>query len=165
MQARGDELLSSKGFGQYEISAYALHGSRCLHNLNYWEFGDYLGIGAGAHSKLTDVATGFINRYARHRLPAQYIRGAGNRNTIVQDRKLTDRDLILEFMMNAMRLTDGVQVRLFRARTGLSLDDVLPELQLAEQRGLVARDSNTLASTAMGRRYLNDLLQLFMMDP
>jgi len=164
MQDRGDAMLHRHGYSQYEISAYALPGFRCLHNLNYWEFGDYLGIGAGAHSKITDTAAGIINRYARHRLPVQYMQGAGNSGVIVQDRKLTERDLILEFMMNAMRLTDGVPARLFRERTGMSLKDAVPELLLGEQQGLIARDSHTLASTALGRRYLNNLLQLFMAD-
>jgi oxygen-independent coproporphyrinogen-3 oxidase len=164
MQTRGDALLSHAGFLQYEISAYALNGHRCLHNLNYWEFDDYLGIGAGAHGKITDAETGVVKRYARHRLPAQYVQGAGSGAVIVQQRTLTDRDLILEFMMNTMRLTDGVPVPLFRARTGLSMRGAEQQLQQAEQRGLLDRDFRGLRSTQLGRRYLNDLLQFFMDD-
>ena len=164
MQSRGDALLNYAGFLQYEISAYALSGRRCLHNLNYWEFGDYLGIGAGAHGKITDTVTGVVNRHARHRLPAQYMHGAGSSAVIVQESTLTDRDLILEFMMNTMRLTDGVPVRLFRERTGVSIGGAEQQIQQAEQRGLLARDIHSLRSTQLGRRYLNDLLQLFMDD-
>lgn len=164
MQARGDALLKDCGYCQYEISAYALNGYRCRHNLNYWEFGDYLGIGAGAHGKITDPAASVITRYARHRLPVQYMQRAGAVAVIVQENKLTRRDLILEFMMNTLRLTDGVPVRMFRERTGMPLSAAEPALLVAEQRGLIARDGHTLRSTAPGRRYLNDLLQLFMED-
>lgn len=162
MQIRGDALLNECGYYQYEISAYALGGQRCVHNLNYWEFGDYLGIGAGAHGKITNPAASNISRYARHRMPAQYMQKAGAAAVIVQERKLARRDLILEFMMNAMRLTDGVPDHLFKERTGMPLSETEPALLLAEQRGLISRDMHMLGSTQPGRRYLNDLLQLFM---
>ena len=164
IQMEGDLLLRERGYAQYEISAYAKDGRCCTHNLNYWEFGDYLGIGAGAHGKLTDPETGSITRYSRHRLPFQYMRRAGGGNVIVREQKLTQEDLVLEFMMNTMRLTDGIPVRLFRERTGLPLSEAGYGLQAAEQRGLIARDTHKLGATELGRRYLNDLLQLFMVE-
>lgn len=164
MQTQGDRLLHQRGYSQYEISAYALDGRRCTHNLNYWEFGDYLGIGAGAHGKITNPDTGSITRYARHRLPLQYMEKAGRYDVIVQEKKLTGADIILEFMMNTMRLTDGVPICLFRERTGLPPSAARHGLQEAEQRGLITRDTDKLGATELGRRYLNELLQLFMAE-
>lgn len=162
MQAQGDLLLQQRGFSQYEISAYARNGRRCIHNLNYWEFGDYLGIGAGAHGKITDPKTGSITRYIRHRMPVSYMHKAGAYDVIIQEKKLTRSDILLEFMMNTMRLTDGVPVSLFRERTGLPVSIAESGLREAEQRGLIAREIHKLGATELGRRYLNDLLQHFM---
>src|SRR5690606_2076686 len=104
MQERGQQLLARHGYQQYEISAYAKTNHQCLHNLNYWQFGDYLGIGAGAHGKLTDVAAGTVTRKARHRIPDRFMELAGS-DAVIGDRKILDRDdLKLEFMMNALRL-------------------------------------------------------------
>ena len=162
MQEEGNALLQDRGYRQYEISAYAVEGRRCLHNLNYWEFGDYLGIGAGAHTKLTDVGTGSARRYARHRLPVQYMQAAGGASVIVREQEISGRELLLEFMMNTMRLSDGVPAALLAARSGIPMAVAERDLQKAEQRGLIARESCRLASTALGRRYLNDLLQIFL---
>jgi putative oxygen-independent coproporphyrinogen III oxidase len=164
MQERGQELLAQQGYRQYEISAYAKENHQCLHNLNYWQFGDYLGIGAGAHGKLTDVAAGSVARKAKHRIPERYIELAGN-DTVVGDRKALNKDdLKLEFMMNVLRLNDGVHPSLFMQRTGLPVSEIQSQLEDAEAKELIEWSLQVLKPTAKGRRYLNDLLQLFMMD-
>jgi len=164
MQEQGDEFLASQGYQHYEISAYARPDARCLHNLNYWQFGDYLGLGAGAHSKLTDVAAGSVTRFARHRLPDRYMALAGSDKAIVQERQLNQNDLVLEFMMNALRLSNGVPSALFQQRTGLPLSVIQTELEKAEERDLLEWDIGTIKPTAKGRRYLNDLLQIFLTE-
>jgi len=162
MQQQGRQLLEAAGMHQYEVSAYARGNRQCLHNLNYWQFGDYLGIGAGAHGKLTDVAGGTINRYARHRIPERYMALAGEERVITGERQLTREDIALEFMMNALRLVDGFETSLFFERTGLPLSAVSPQLEQAEQDGLIEWDIKKIRPTERGRRYLNDLLQLYM---
>jgi putative oxygen-independent coproporphyrinogen III oxidase len=162
MQQQGQQCLGDNGFRQYEISAYAEEQHRCIHNLNYWQFGDYLGLGAGAHGKITDVAAGGVTRYARHRIPESYIQKAGTEQAITETRRLGREDLALEFMMNALRLTDGIPPSLFLDRTGLPLNCIRPELERAESKGLIKWDIRQLKATATGQRYLNDLLQLFM---
>jgi len=162
MQQQGQRQLEECGFRQYEISAYARGGHPCVHNLNYWQFGDYLGLGAGAHGKITDVAAGSVTRFARHRIPEAYMRKAGTAEVITETRRLGREDLALEFMMNALRLTDGVPPSLFLERTGLPLTCIRPELEQAESRGLIAWDIHRIKPTALGQRYLNDLLQIFM---
>ena len=162
MQERGQELLEQHGYPQYEISAYAKPEHQCLHNLNYWQFGDYLGIGAGAHSKLTNVTEGSITRSARHRIPERYIELAGNAAVVSDKRKLNQEDLKLEFMMNVLRLKKGVHPSLFLQRTGLPVSDIQSQLAQAEAKGLIQWDIQTLKPTTKGQRYLNDLLQLFM---
>lgn len=162
IQEQGQALLAQNGFHQYEISAYARGNHQCAHNLNYWRFGDYLGIGAGAHSKITDVARGTITRMARHRLPERYMALAGTTAAIADKKTLTAEDIELEFMMNALRLTDGVHPSLFLQRTGLPLSTVQSQLQEAGEKGLIEWNIKTLKPTAQGQRYLNDLLQHFM---
>jgi oxygen-independent coproporphyrinogen-3 oxidase len=162
MQDEGQQLLADRGYEQYEISAYARDGRQCVHNLNYWQFGDYLGIGAGAHSKLTDINAGKVMRAARHRLPERYLALAGTEAVVTERKELDTDDLKLEFMMNALRLNAGVPPALFLQRTGMPLNVVEKELGTAGTRGLVARDIHSLKPTDQGRRYLNDLLQVFM---
>jgi oxygen-independent coproporphyrinogen-3 oxidase len=162
MQEQGIAYLAGHGLRQYEVSAYAKNDRYCAHNLNYWRFGDYLGIGAGAHGKLTSGAAGCITRYARHRLPDQYMKLAGRTEAVVTEQRLSDTDAVLEFMMNAMRLTDGVPAELFTEHTGLSLDAADRELRLSRDRQLIDYDGRRIKPTALGRRYLNDLLQIFM---
>ena len=164
MQHEGSHCLAGHDFQQYEVSAYARGRSFCNHNLNYWRFGDYLGIGAGAHGKITDSATGTINRYARHRIPDSYQRLAGKPEAIVSQQQLSVADTLLEFMMNAMRLTEGVTTELFTEHTGLSIDAAARKLQQARDRNLIDYDSKRIKPTELGRRYLNDLLQIFMHD-
>lgn len=162
MQKEGQRLLAAHGYRQYEISAYARPGRECAHNLNYWQFGDYLGIGAGAHSKLTDSGAGRISRCARHRLPERYLALGGTDAAVTERKHLDANDIPLEFMMNALRLNEGVPASWFPQRTGMALGAVEQQLRLARDRDLLVRDEQRLQPTAQGRRYLNDLLQIFM---
>jgi len=167
MQKQGQAYLSDSGFSQYEVSAYARHGTtgvdhQCKHNLNYWQFGDYLGIGAGAHGKLTHVAEGKIERYARHRIPQSYIEKITQKNAITETRSLNRDELPLEFMMNALRLNEGFHPSLFIENTGLPLSDIQKPLQEAEKKSMIEWNINKIKPTEFGRRYLNDLIQFFI---
>lgn len=158
IEDRGWELLSSAGYEQYEISAYSRAGKQSRHNRNYWEFGDYLGIGAGAHGKITDSGDGTVWRCSKTRLPAHYMTRALLRNNW----SLVPRqDLPLEFMLNSLRLSDGVPSEYYESRTGLTLETLEPQLSQLRDRQLLARDPNRLSTTALGRRFLNDVLGLF----
>jgi putative oxygen-independent coproporphyrinogen III oxidase len=163
MQQQGQTYLADNGFNQYEISAYARKGEdhQCQHNRNYWQFGDYLGIGAGAHGKLTHVAEGKIERYARHRVPQSYIDKA-QLNAITETRSLARDELPLEFMMNALRLNEGFHPSLFIEHTGLPLNHIQKQLEIAEEKALIEWDINKIKPTETGHRYLNDLIQLFI---
>ena len=160
MQERMQTLLAASGYRHYETSAFAQPGRASRHNLNYWTFGDYLGIGAGAHSKLT--FSDRIVRYARYRQPREYQERVGAGDAVQETRVVTRSELGFEFMMNALRLTEGVPVALFEERAGRPLTDIARELEEAERRGLITRDHLRLAPTALGRRFLNDLLQIFL---
>ncbi len=162
MQEQGQSFLETKGFKQYEISAYAKDKYSALHNLNYWQFGDYLGIGAGAHGKITNVAERKIERYTRHKIPKRYIDLAGTDAVITETRTLKRDELALEFVMNAFRLTGGVPAQLFSERTGLTLKSAERELLLAEERGLIEWQLNNLKPSPKGIRYLNELLEIFV---
>ena len=162
MQKEGVQYLQDHGFQQYEISAYARNDRFCRHNLNYWQFGDYLGIGAGAHGKITDSGRGIINRFARHRIPESYMEKSGRPEVIVSETQLSEADTILEFMMNAMRLNDGAPVELFTLHTGLSIETAEEKLQQAKEKELLEFNTMHIKPTEQGRRYLNDLLQIFM---
>ncbi len=162
MQEQGQTFLQEQGYKQYEISAYAKDKHVALHNINYWEFGDYLGIGAGAHGKITHVAEGKIERYTRHKIPKRYCELAGNESVITETRKLNRNDLPLEFMMNAMRLIEGIIPDLFLQRTGSPLTIMEKELLMAVDKGLVDWNLNKLKPTIQGQRYLNELLEMFV---
>ncbi|MGH8631923.1 MAG: radical SAM family heme chaperone HemW, partial [Burkholderiales bacterium] len=162
MQQAGQALLDGTGFERYEVSAYARPGRRCRHNLNYWEFGDYLGLGAGAHGKLTDVDSGWVRRFARHRMPEAYMKRAGGPGAIVSETVLGADDLILEFMLNACRLSGGFPLSLFTERTGLSAAVLTPQLDECVRSGLIEWDSGRVTPSELGQRYLNDLLQRFL---
>jgi oxygen-independent coproporphyrinogen-3 oxidase len=153
-------MLASKGFAQYEISAYAKSEKQCKHNLNYWQFGDYLGLGAGAHGKITDGKQ--IRRFARHRLPSAYMEKAGSIDVIVDDKTPGDEDIILEFMMNVLRLNAGFSASLFSAHTGLRIQDLKPKLDIAIKRGFIMQESDCIKPTEVGLNYLNDLLEIFV---
>ena len=155
MMQAGLALLAEQGYQQYEISAHSQAGYACQHNLNYWQFGDYLGIGAGAHSKLT-LADGRIIRRSKQRHPNRYLACP-----LSQERTLTSADLPLEFMLNALRLNAGVPLHFFSARTGLPLQILKKPIQQAVQQGLLHPSTTQLQPTAHGQLFLNDLLALF----
>jgi putative oxygen-independent coproporphyrinogen III oxidase len=171
MQDAIDARLAEAGYEHYEVSAYAkqvvsrqssvlTRDMRCRHNLNYWQFGDYLGIGAGAHGKISFPDR--ITRETRVRHPERYLEAAESGKPVDARHDVTPADLGFEFMMNALRLTGGVPSRLFEERAGISLMHVRKELDEAERRGLIERDHQRIAPTPLGRRFLNDLLALFL---
>ncbi len=155
------KLLSSAGYQQYEISAYSDNAHQCRHNLNYWRFGDYLGIGAGAHGKITQVGENKVVRRMRQRQPAAYLASEG-RNSICNEIELSASDLAFEFMLNALRLSNGFEVDLFIASTGLSFSEILPAIQKASQSGLVNFDDGHICPTERGFQYHNDLQSMFL---
>jgi len=157
----GLAVLSEQGYQQYEISAHAQASRECRHNLNYWEFGDYLGIGAGAHAKLTQ-ADGRILRITRQRHPQGYLDAGSER--VSSTRELTPEELPVEFMLNVMRLNEGVAVDMFEGRTGLELAAIAPPVQSARERGLLDSSPGRLRPSALGRRFLNELLGIFEPD-
>jgi putative oxygen-independent coproporphyrinogen III oxidase len=160
MQEAIEAALAERGFEHYETSAFARAGCRSRHNLNYWTFGDYLGIGAGAHSKLS--FPGRIVRAMRYRQPREYQERVRAGDAVQEQHEVERRDLGFEFMMNALRLNGGVPVALYEERTGRPITDIARELERAEERGLLERDHARLAPTELGRRFLNDLLQMFL---
>lgn len=162
MQEGGQSYLEKMEYKQYEISAYAKDKYVSLHNTNYWQFGDYLGIGAGSHGKITNVAEGNIARFSRHKIPKRYIELAGSDAVITETRKLNRNDLALEFMMNALRLKEGVDSGLFLRRTGLLLSIIEKELMQAVDSGLIEWQIDNLRPTKKGQRYLNELLEIFV---
>jgi oxygen-independent coproporphyrinogen-3 oxidase len=161
MQETGGNLLERSGYGRYEISAYARAGSRCAHNLNYWRFGDYLGIGPGAHSKYTDTGQGRVERSWKQRHPNQYIATAGQPEAVGGRTYPDAAEIALEFMMNTLRLVDGFEPTLFTRRTALPLARVESALQAACERGLLEWSSERIRPSARGYRFLNDLLTIF----
>ncbi|MGE5615715.1 MAG: radical SAM family heme chaperone HemW [Bacillota bacterium] len=160
MQDAIESALAAGGYEHYETSAFAKPGFRSRHNLNYWTFGDYLGIGAGAHAKLT-FATG-VRREARLRQPQAYMRATLSGKPMLEARDVPEAELPFEFMLNALRLVEGFPIALFTERTGLPIVAVNEPLDDAERRGLIARDHEWIRPTAQGRRFLNDLLEKFL---
>ncbi len=154
--------LAEAGIERYEVSAFAAPGHRARHNLNYWTFGDYIGIGAGAHGKLS--LPGRIFRQVRHRQPQRFIEAALAGDALSEQHDVDASQMGFEFMLNALRLVDGVPVALFSERTGLPITHVGAALDAAERRGLLQRDHLRLQPTAQGLRYLNDLVSLFLPD-
>ncbi len=156
MQLAFEEALAAAGFGHYETSAFARPGRRCRHNLNYWEFGDYLGIGAGAHGKLS-----FADRVTRHeriKQPREYLAATGE----VQQRTILARELPLEFALNAFRLVEGFSPALYGQRSGLPALTIEAALRAAEAKGLIERNEQRIKPTERGRHFLNDLTALFL---
>ena len=156
MQLMAEETLAQAGFDHYETSAFARPGHRGRHNLNYWMFGDYVGIGAGAHGKLS-----FADRVTRHekvKQPREYLAG----DAPVENRAVPPRELPFEFMLNALRLVEGFPAELFAARCGLPLSFIEPGLKAAEEKKLLERGARRIRPTGRGRRFLNDLVELFL---
>lgn len=160
MQTMIEDMLASSGYVHYETSAFAKAGMQCRHNLNYWEYGDYIGIGAGAHSKFTRQDG--IERQSRSRNPKEYVDKALSGNPVRERRVVMAADIPFEFMMNALRLSEGFDLSLFEERTGLSPACIGEKLDEAGKRGLLAVDGSRVAPTLLGMRFLNDLLQLFL---
>jgi oxygen-independent coproporphyrinogen-3 oxidase len=155
-------LLAARGYTRYEVSAYARPGRECVHNLNYWRFGDYLGIGAGAHGKLSFADR--IVREVRYRQPKQYMEKAAAGDAVMGRSEIAREDIGFEFMLNALRLTAGVPATLFAERTGYPVALVSRDVAEAEQRGLLEADPKRFAPTELGRRFLNDLVARFLPD-
>jgi len=155
-----EERVAARGYTNYEVSAYCQAGRESRHNLNYWTFGDYLGIGAGAHGKLS-LPDGFV-RTERFRLPDSYLENAARGCFVASERRLTAADLRFEFMLNALRLSAGFAPGLFAARTGLPVAALQAGLQRAQQRGLIELAAERIRPTALGRRFLNDLQAMFL---
>jgi oxygen-independent coproporphyrinogen-3 oxidase len=156
-------LLGSAGFEQYEVSAYAQPGARCRHNLNYWLFGDYLGLGAGAHGKLSLELPGRILRTAKPKQPRDYQERLRSVDAVIGERRLIGRsELPFEFMLNALRLNEGFRISEFEARTGLGLEAIAPQLESLGLRGLIESQGAGWRPTELGRRFLNDLQAGFL---
>ena len=170
MQEEIEEILASHGYEHYETSAFAkpsLHhkNSQARHNQNYWQFGDYLGIGAGAHSKLSYHDK--ITREMRHKHPNRYLEAAQTaqpeQNCYIDNAyNIPQAELGFEFMMNTLRLIDGFEVSLFQARTGLSIEVIAKPLKQARDKGLLEITATKIKPTLLGQRFLNELLQLFL---
>ena len=160
MQDAIEDELARAGYGHYETSAFAKPGQRARHNVNYWTFGDYIGIGAGAHAKISFRER--ISREQRERKPATYMRAAMQAAAIAESRDVEEAELPFEFMLNALRLVEGFPLELFTARTGLAVTALTGELDRAEKEGLVARDHAHVRPTERGRRFLNELMQRFL---
>jgi oxygen-independent coproporphyrinogen-3 oxidase len=160
MQDMIAELTKANGYNQYEISAYAKEGRRARHNLNYWEFGDYLGIGAGAHSKLSFPHR--ILRQARYKQPKAYMEQVKLGAPIQEEYEIQREDMGFEFMLNTLRLHGGFDPNLFSERTGLSINAIEKQLNAAEAKGLLYRDYKIIKPTELGQRFLNDLQELFL---
>jgi len=160
-QLDGQALLAQHGYRQYEVSAYCREGRESQHNLNYWTFGDYLGIGAGAHGKITLAAENRVIRRIRQRQPRSYLEQAG-RNSIISETELGAADLCFEFMLNALRLKQGFESSLFHDNTSLALNLLLPGLETARSKGLIEFDGTKIQPTELGFRHLNELQALFL---
>ena len=160
MQENIETILNEYGYEHYEISAFAKPKSQCQHNLNYWQFGDYLGIGAGAHSKLTfhDKMT----RESRYKNPKQYIEKVHSQNMIESEIIIHENDLAFEFMMNHLRLIDGFTIQSFEEKTGLIISSIEKELKTAADKKLISINQDMIKPTVLGQRFLNDLLGIFL---
>ena len=162
MQDACQQRLAEAGYAQYEVSAYARDGQRSQHNLNYWRFGDYLGIGAGAHGKLSCADRGRIVRTTKLKLPRSYLERAARLEAFGTVGDVAHEDLPFEFMMNTLRLNEGVAAASFSDCTGITADTIEPTLREARARGWLEADVERLVPTELGRRYLNDVVGLFL---
>ena len=160
MQTELQAMTAAAGFDHYEVSAYARAGCASRHNLNYWRFGDYLGIGAGAHAKITHARG--ITRLWKPKHPTEYMKTAGTPSGLGGEQALTRADAAFEFMLNALRLSAGFEPNLFLERTGLPLSFIAAPMQHAQAMGLLSQQTDRIHATEMGMRFLNDLLGLFL---
>jgi putative oxygen-independent coproporphyrinogen III oxidase len=162
MQERCIEAMADAGFVQYEVSAYAQPGRQCAHNLNYWRFGDYLGIGAGAHGKLSLGATGEVRRRWKLKNPREYLAGAGTPASVGGDDTLTAAQLPFDYMLNALRMVEGFALADFEARTGLPRAAIAARLESAREQGWLEVGAERVTPTELGRRFTNDVISLFL---
>src|SRR3990167_6478510 len=162
IQEAGNQLLAKHGYEQYEISAYSKSNHRCHHNLNYWRFGDYLGVGAGAHGKITNLSNNTITRTVKTRNPSDYLNKAIP--FLSQEEQVLEKAVSFEFMLNALRLIDGVDADLFLLRTGLPLATIEKIVEEAKQKGFLEKENARLKTTVLGRYFLNDCLDLFLFE-
>jgi oxygen-independent coproporphyrinogen-3 oxidase len=161
IQDQGIALLEKAGYQQYEISAYCKPGFECQHNINYWQFGDYLGIGCGAHGKITDVVNNKIYRTVKVKHPKGYL--DKSRPHLDHLNEVSTEELPFEYMMNRLRLYSSFTLAEYQSRTGLPIDTVLPQLQQAKQKQLMLENSDgSWQVSKLGHRYLNDLLEMFL---
>lgn len=161
-QVANQQRLSDAGYQQYEVSAYAKNNQQCQHNLNYWQFGDYLGIGAGAHGKISDAAKQSITRKSKQKQPQAYIESASTTDVVLTEEYVVKKDIGFEFMLNALRLTDGFPTSLFYQRAGLPISHISKALAEAERKELITYDIHRIRPTERGQRYLNTLVELFL---
>ncbi len=162
MQERCQAMLAAAGYAQYEVSAYARPGRQCAHNLNYWRFGDYLGIGAGAHGKLTLGSEQDILRRWKVKHPTAWLASAGSAEAIGGDQRIAPQQRPFEFMLNALRLVEGFPLGTFELRTGLDRTCIAAELEEALARGWVERQDDLVRPTPLGQRFTNDVITLFL---
>ena len=162
MQEHCQSLLAEAGYGHYEVSAYARAGRQCAHNLNYWRYGDYIGIGAGAHGKISLGADQRILRRWKVKHPAAYLAGAGGADSIGGDDDIAPARRPFEYMLNLLRLHEGFALADFQARTGLDARVIAPQLAEAAERGWLACTATHVRPTPLGRRFTNDLVSLFL---
>jgi len=162
MQQSGLDVLEAAGFGQYEISAFAQKDMHSRHNLNYWRYGDFLAVGAGAHGKITTPADGKVQRYAKHRHPKRYMQAMGNGDWQAERRFLDSEELVFEFFLNQLRLRQGVFIDDFSVRTGMHWQVVESRVQKAIERGLLEIHGKRVKTTALGWRFVNDIQQMFL---
>ena len=162
MQLACQTSLAKNNYAQYEISAYAKEGAQCQHNLNYWQFGDYLGIGAGAHGKLTNAPEQNIYRSWKVKQPKDYLDNASTDKRISGEKTLNRDDAAFEFMMNALRLNNGFETEIFQQHVGLPISVIEKQLIQAEEKEWISWDLKHIKPTETGRQYLNNLLELFM---
>jgi putative oxygen-independent coproporphyrinogen III oxidase len=160
IQEQGKQVLADAGLGQYEVSAYCKADHECAHNLNYWEFGDYLGIGAGSHSKITCLDQQHISRHWQVKHPKDFL--DTQKKFTAEQKILTPAEVVFEFMLNALRLTKGVPLTLFFERTGLPATMLEPALTRAREKKLMSENPAELRATELGQRFLNDLVALFL---
>ena len=160
MQFEIESIANERGYDHYEVSAFAKPDRRCLHNINYWEFGDYVGIGAGAHSKLSGAEG--VTRIVKHKQPKRYMDGVASGEAILSSQVIGAESLPFEFFMNALRLNGGVSTDLFEKRTALPVNVVRSRLKALERRGLVTSSDSFIQPTPMGARFLNEVLQEFL---
>ena len=162
MQERCIEAMAAAGYAQYEVSAYAQPGRQCAHNLNYWRFGDYLGIGAGAHGKLSLGASGEVRRRWKLKNPREYLASAATPAVVGGDEALAPERLPFDYMLNALRLVEGFSLQDFEARTGLPRARIADELRQAAGKGWLEVGEERVVPTELGRRFTNDVIALFL---